>query len=322
MRMLNWILASLGCVAWTASAQTAAINITNGVIPVRPAKVKHPLAFDSETKEYTAKASELSVHFTFNVTNTSAQDVIITGTQTSCGCTVAKLPAQPWTLPPGSNGQIQVEVNLAGKSGFLSKQVLILASNTPPKILFLRLNLPLPQAMTEQERARNAALAQADAQAIFKGSCAICHVVPAKGRMGGDLYAMMCGVCHESPRRASMVANLHTLKKHTDFDFWKTTITYGVTNSAMPGFAISQAGPLTDAQVDSLAEYLNVYISRNPPRHSAAETVNAAKAVKAAQLPTLPRLKPLAPIKPIDPIQPPTPPVVPPVSTNWVNKAI
>ena len=34
----------------------------------------------------------------------------------SCGCTTAELPPVPWTIPPGTNGQIKLTVNLQGKS--------------------------------------------------------------------------------------------------------------------------------------------------------------------------------------------------------------
>ena len=47
--------------------------------------------------------------------------VTILSVRPSCGCTTAKLPPLPWTLAPGTNGQIEATVNLPGKSGTLFK---------------------------------------------------------------------------------------------------------------------------------------------------------------------------------------------------------
>lgn len=220
------------------------------------------LAWDSIHKEYTCKPGEKSANFTFSVTNVSARDVIILRTQTTCGCTVAKLPSEPWVLAPGTGGQLGVTVDLTGKMGTVRKGVLVVVSNAPPEALSVEIVMsvliPPPPMMSSQDRARNLQIAKANAQAIFKGNCAACHVTPAKGRMGGELYAAACGICHDAgARQGSMVPDLHHLKKATDFNFWKNAIANGVTNSMMPAFAVGNGGPLTEAQINSLANYLN-----------------------------------------------------------------
>ncbi|HEX4644856.1 MAG TPA: DUF1573 domain-containing protein, partial [Verrucomicrobiae bacterium] len=58
-----------------------------------------PLVYDAELKEYHAKAGETNANFFFSITNISSTNVLIQGVQTSCGCTVAKLPSRPWVLP-------------------------------------------------------------------------------------------------------------------------------------------------------------------------------------------------------------------------------
>ena len=52
----------------------------------------------------------VQVQFIFNLTNATAGDVVITGVRPSCGCTTTKLPALPWRLGPGMNGQIEADV--------------------------------------------------------------------------------------------------------------------------------------------------------------------------------------------------------------------
>ena len=228
------------------------------------------LAWDAVHKEIVCKPGAKSAQFAFSVTNVSPKDVIILRTPTTCGCTVAKLPEEPWVLPPGGSGQIKVTVDLTDKMGTVKKGVFVIISNAPTEMLSVQaamcVIIPPPTGMSTQDRARNIQLAKANARAIFQGSCADCHVVPSQGRMGGDLYITMCAICHDAgERQASAVPNLRHLKKPVDFNFWKNTIANGVTNSLMPGFAKANGGPLTEAEIQSLAEYLNKTI---PPSAS------------------------------------------------------
>jgi len=241
--------------------------------PIRPAPEIAPkgfstseaLAWDSRLKEQTVSNDVESTVFKYWATNVSRSNVVVLDTHASCECTVAKLPSQPWVLPPGSNGLIEVTVNLKGKSGILTKFVELILSNQPVDTLAARVNIQPPPPMSDQERSRNLLVSRADAQAVFKGSCAKCHLDPATGRTGEMLYSTLCGVCHEaSPeRRASMVPNLHSLTKPTDYDFWKNTISGGKTNTLMPAFIETKGGPLTEMQVDSIAQFLAINISRN-----------------------------------------------------------
>lgn len=236
-------------------------------LPMPAFATGQPLAWDATEKSLTCKPGQKFAEFTFTATNVSPNRVIVLGAQTTCGCTVARLPAQPWVLAPKATGQIHVTVDLANKVGRVSKGIMVVLSNAAPETLSVEadisVSLPPPPMMSEQDRARNARIARANAQAVFKGACASCHATPAKGRFGGELYMAACGICHEAgSRQASMVPNLHQLKKPTDFNFWKNTIANGVTNSLMPAFAARNGGPLTDGQIISLAEYLEKTISR------------------------------------------------------------
>lgn len=223
-----------------------------------------PLAWDSDLKELTLTNNETSAPFDFSVTNVSKEEIVITGTQASCQCTVANLPAQPWILAPGSNGQIHVEVNVAGKTGTVSKSVTIYISNHPPDNLTVKVVIPPPPPMSDEVRIANQGISKTNAQAVFKGTCADCHLTPSRGRTGAYLYETLCGVCHEAgSRQATMVPNLHSLPNPTDYNYWRKTITDGKTNSLMPAFSVAQGGPLSEVQINSLAEYLARTISRN-----------------------------------------------------------
>jgi mono/diheme cytochrome c family protein len=217
------------------------------------------LAWDDLMKATDAAADQAQAHFTFNLTNVSAGNVAIVSVHPSCGCTTAQLPPMPWILAPGANGQINLTVNLAGKSGTLFKTVSV-ATDKGGKVLTLRINIlprPIPSTMTEADRARGLAAARVDRQAVFKNDCATCHALPGNGKYGQALYDAVCAVCHETEHRATMVPDLHTLKTPTNNQFWQVWIAHGKPGSLMPAFSAADGGPLNDLQIASLAAYLD-----------------------------------------------------------------
>lgn len=92
------------------------------------APLENILAWDAKAKTYHAQPGEESTSFTFNVTNVSLVEIVIEDTGTSCGCTVAELPADPWKLAPGAHGQIQVTMDFNGMVGDVTKEVMIFTS--------------------------------------------------------------------------------------------------------------------------------------------------------------------------------------------------
>lgn len=210
------------------------------------------LAWDADLKEVTTKPGDTVAKFTFSVTNLMDSEVIITDAKPSCGCTEAKMPSKPWHLAGHSNGVIDVGVNLAGKSGTLFKWVDVFYASNAQKRLNLKVVMPED---TKMVRSRNQEMAKADRQKVFKGDCASCHVVPTKGKMGKELYAAACGICHEDVNRATMVPDLHAIANSMDYNFWKVWISEGKAGTLMPAFSTKEGGPLTDEQIDSLAQF-------------------------------------------------------------------
>ena len=218
------------------------------------------LVYDAEQKEYAAKAGETTASFTFYLTNVSSSEVLVNRVNTSCGCTVAKLPEQPWHVAPGSNGPIQVTVDLRGKHGTLVKSVTV-DSTVGVKPLLVKIVVPPPQLIAavstnNMDRNRNLERAKADPQAIFKSDCAECHVKPAIGKVGKELYAGACAICHDAEHRATMVPDLHVFKHPNTREYWVQIISVGKLNSLMPGFARNNGGILTEEQIGSLVDYL------------------------------------------------------------------
>ena len=212
------------------------------------------LRWDAETKQQAVKAGEDEADFFFRATNVSEKTVTIERVQTSCGCTIAKLPSQPWVLKPKDTGQLGAVVNLRGKFGTLTKAVTVYFSDGSSKVLILKIMIP---DTPEMRRLRNQQAAAMDRQLVFKDdNCARCHADTTRGKTGAELFAAACGICHESARRAKMVPDLHALPHSTDKVFWKQWITVGKAGTLMPAFAQEMGGPLDSKQIDSLVEYL------------------------------------------------------------------
>jgi len=261
--------------AITALSQPPHAGTNPPALPIASAPAALPanlLAWDSESKDYTVKPGEMQAQFTFYFTNISTTNVVINSAVASCGCTVPKMPALPWTNAPGASGEIPVTMNLAGKSGTVFKTITV-NTDHGPKILNVKAIIPPPAVplATPMDRNKNQELAKADRQAVFKGDCASCHIAPAKGRLGKELYDKACGICHEAEHRATMVPDLHALKHDTNPDFWKTWTSQGKPNSLMPGFALSEGGPLNDIQINSLVQYLSAAIPAHAADRAAAK---------------------------------------------------
>lgn len=273
---VRWIAALAACAACIArgdSTPAATPNPLGGSQNFRPlapaaananggaaAEAPDPnaLAFDSRLKTYDAKLEDTSADFSFSVTNVSAHEVVITAVKTSCGCTAAALPAQPWHLAPNGDGKVSVKVDLRGKFGQLNKTATLYTS-AGAFPLSVRVNVP--HATGNQaamgSRARNLQIAAADRQSVFRGECATCHAQPAKGKSGQALYEAACAVCHDSPNRASMVPDLRKLNHPTDAALWRHWVVEGKPGTLMPAFAASNGGVLDNAQVESLVSYLD-----------------------------------------------------------------
>lgn len=224
------------------------------------------LAWDATSKQQAVMDGTPAANFTFSLTNISTGEVTISSATASCGCTVARLPEQPWKIAAGANGQINVTMTLAGKSGTVPKTVTVV-SDKGVKVLNVTtviLPAPVPVQMTAADRESNQKLALTDRQAVFKGNCAKCHAEPAQGKMGQALYVSVCGVCHEAEHRATMVPNLHSIAQETNAEFWKNWITHGKPGSLMPAFSQAEGGILSEEQIASLVGYLAAAIPPHP----------------------------------------------------------
>lgn len=234
------------------------------------------LVWESPNQNYTVKPGEVTAHFTFKVSNVSSSEAVIDDVKPSCGCTLAKMPGKPWHIAPKESSKMEVLVDLRGKKGVLFKEIGVVSSNSP-KLLTIMVNIPesSTNGMTPEQinRIWGRELAATDRQAVFKTECVKCHLVPAFGKSGQALYQVACGICHEAKHRATMVPDLHALKTEIAPDYWKNWVTHGKAGTLMPGFAAAEGGPLDNAQINSLVEYLTKAFPR-PVKNSVSSISN------------------------------------------------
>lgn len=211
------------------------------------------LAVDALNKQVSVRFGQTNALVRFALTNVSSQPLVIKDVTLSCGCSAASIPARPWTLRPGEHGQVVITTDIRGKQGSLLKSAVV---HTTAGMQALSYQVDIQEPVTPEERARNQRLAKSDRQAVFRGACAECHATPTRQKLGGELFAAACGICHEAEHRAKMVPDLRALKQPVRRDYWLETITHGKPGTLMPAFATAEGGPLTDAQIRSLADFL------------------------------------------------------------------
>ena len=219
------------------------------------------LTWDSLGKRYQSRPEELDIKFTFHFLNKTKKEISIKETFTSCGCTVAKLPATPWIIKPGEKGSIPITMDVRGKSGVIEKQTTVVTDlgnvtlTTKVAIGAIK-SANKPRKRSKEERAANLKLAAQNRQAIFQNNCVECHVEPTKGKRGRQLYATACGICHDATNRASFVTELRSISKGKTQSYWEQWIKDSKPGSLMPAFAKKHGGPLDDSQIRSLVAYL------------------------------------------------------------------
>lgn len=216
------------------------------------------LQWDSKQKEVSVKSGEVEARFIFAFTNVSKNEVTLQRVQTSCGCTAARLPQEPWLIPPGGRGDISVVMDVRGKmAGKTTKTATVYTSVGQIPLMVTSVIPPNNnEARPMGDRSRNLQIAAADRQAPLRGECATCHVTPAIGKTGKALFDAACGICHTAEHRASFVPDLAKLTKPTDITYWTSWITFGREGSMMPAFHKTKGGFLSDEEIHSLATYM------------------------------------------------------------------
>ena len=94
------------------------------------------IKFEEEVHDFGKIIEGETVSFSFKFTNTGKSDLIIADVSTSCGCAVPSFPKTP--IRPGKQDIIKISFNSAGKRGFQTKNVVVVA-NTQPNTTIVRI---------------------------------------------------------------------------------------------------------------------------------------------------------------------------------------
>ena len=225
----------------------------------RELAIENILTWDAVAKAHNAKPGEQDIGFEFRFQNKTGGEVRIKRADSSCGCTVARLPNLPWIITAGQKGGIPVTMDIRGKSGVITKTITVV---TDKGIIPLKARVVIGNTSktltkrSKEERAANLRAAAQNRQAIFQGKCADCHVKPTVGKRGKQLYATACGICHESKNRAPFVPDLRPLANGKDKQYWQQWTAQSKPNTLMPAFAKEHGGSLDEKQIKSLVAYL------------------------------------------------------------------
>lgn len=183
-----------------------------------------------------------TVEVNFVIQNLGNAPLEIRGITTSCGCTAASATGN--IVPPGKSTQVRVRYDTKGKMGHTEKTVTVAVNDPQVKLMVLTLRgaVVVPQPDVPVDRA------------IFSQTCANCHMKPAIGRKGPDLYGAVCSMCHENPSLGITESRTKmTGKSRTSL---AQDISRGRAGSSMPGYARENGGPLTPEQIKSLVDYI------------------------------------------------------------------
>lgn len=84
---------------------------------------KTKISFDEKKHNFGTITEGEKVKHSFHFRNTGEHPLLITNAVASCGCTVPSYPKEP--IPPGGDGNIEVEFNSTNRVGHQQKNVMI-----------------------------------------------------------------------------------------------------------------------------------------------------------------------------------------------------
>ncbi len=193
------------------------------------------------------------------LTNVGGGILVLKEVKASCGCT-AVTPKEK-TLPPGKTTYLTVGLDSSLKLGAITKTVDIYTNDAkaPHQVLTLKAHAIAPK----QSKTHDGMLKVKDPLVLFKGDCASCHVERGIGKMGEELYLADCGMCHGLQAEGAVAPQLNTIDMNNPItrQYIEEVIRNGSKlNPSMPPYAKAKGGPLDDAQIESLINYL-AYLS-------------------------------------------------------------
>ena len=94
------------------------------------------ITFESDMHDFGLLMAGENISYSFKFTNTGNADLVISGCDASCGCTVADYPRE--RIAPGKSGYITVTFKSKGMTGQQMKEIVV-SSNAQPARTRLRI---------------------------------------------------------------------------------------------------------------------------------------------------------------------------------------
>lgn len=102
------------------------------------------IKFEEEVYDFGKMTQGEKVSHSFYFKNTGGKNLIISGANGSCGCTVPTWPKEP--IRSGDNGKIDVVFNSEGKSGYQEKTVTLVTNCEPAtRIIRIKAEIIVPE---------------------------------------------------------------------------------------------------------------------------------------------------------------------------------
>lgn len=102
------------------------------------------IKFEEEVYDFGKMTQGEKVSHSFYFKNTGEKNLIISGANGSCGCTVPTWPKEP--IKSGDNGKIDVVFNSEGKSGYQEKTVTLVTNCEPAtRIIRIKAEIIVPE---------------------------------------------------------------------------------------------------------------------------------------------------------------------------------
>lgn len=89
------------------------------------------LVFDCNEHDFGRLTPGESISYSFHFRNKGQSDLVISGCEASCGCTVADYPKN--RIAPGEEGYVTVTFSSAGKSGQQLQEVTVFSDSQPAR---------------------------------------------------------------------------------------------------------------------------------------------------------------------------------------------
>lgn len=89
------------------------------------------ITFETDMHDFGQLMAGENISYSFKFTNTGNADLIISGCDASCGCTVADYPRE--RIAPGKTGYITVSFKSQGMSGQQMKEVIVVSNAQPAR---------------------------------------------------------------------------------------------------------------------------------------------------------------------------------------------